>query len=267
MAKLLDLRGKKFGNLTVKELTEEKDKRGYRIWECICDCGKNCKFSSAQLLREKNKYCGYGCFTKINNLKGKRFGRLLVKELHPERSNQFRARWICKCDCGNNITVVGKYLSIGHTRSCGCLKIDLSKERCGEKSSNWKGGKDIKGSEAWANVKISSMRSSSKRYGYTGPSINTKAEEVIRLFLESNKKCNICKKDVDSDGSRMCVDHDHLTGKIRGVLCSKCNIGLGSFEDSIEVLEKAIKYLKETKPQSTDVEIYDEEVTKEFINN
>lgn len=40
------------------------------------------------------------------------------------------------------------------------------------------------------------------------------------------------------------VDHDHVTGTIRGLLCSKCNTLLGMAKDNIAILENAIKYLK-----------------------
>lgn len=42
----------------------------------------------------------------------------------------------------------------------------------------------------------------------------------------------------------MHIDHCHATGKIRGVLCSNCNMSIGGFKESISSLEKAIKYLK-----------------------
>ena len=46
---------------------------------------------------------------------------------------------------------------------------------------------------------------------------------------------------------KMAIDHDHATGKVRGLICYNCNIGLGHFKDSIDTLERAIEYLKESK--------------------
>ena len=44
---------------------------------------------------------------------------------------------------------------------------------------------------------------------------------------------------------RLAVDHDHKTGKIRGLLCISCNVGLGHFQDDVELLRSAILYLQE----------------------
>ena len=49
------------------------------------------------------------------------------------------------------------------------------------------------------------------------------------------------------------VDHDHDTGKIRGIICNPCNVQLGAFKDSIEELEEAIKYLRGDFDGSTGV--------------
>ena len=53
--------------------------------------------------------------------------------------------------------------------------------------------------------------------------------------------CMICKKDINEHSSH--IDHSHVTGKVRGILCEKCNKGLGQFDDNIEYLNNAIKYL------------------------
>jgi hypothetical protein len=73
-------------------------------------------------------------------------------------------------------------------------------------------------------------------------------EEYDRILFEQNAKCKICK--LDNPGhklqKRFNIDHDHKTGKVRGLLCQKCNIGIGAFKDSCEILESALKYLKES---------------------
>lgn len=46
------------------------------------------------------------------------------------------------------------------------------------------------------------------------------------------------------NGNSLCVDHDHKTNKFRGLVCGRCNQGLGHFQDNIEILKLAIKYLK-----------------------
>lgn len=59
--------------------------------------------------------------------------------------------------------------------------------------------------------------------------------------------CEICNGEAElhQGYQTLCVDHCHTTGKVRGLLCRKCNQALGLFQDSIENLEAAISYLKE----------------------
>ena len=63
----------------------------------------------------------------------------------------------------------------------------------------------------------------------------------VKIMKEAqNNKCAICGHIL----SRPCIDHDHKTGKVRGLLCRRCNRALGMFYDDVLVLEKAINYLK-----------------------
>ena len=74
-------------------------------------------------------------------------------------------------------------------------------------------------------------------------------EDYRRMGEAQNWKCAICgsaetTKDKDGGPRQMPVDHDHSTGKVRALLCTQCNRGLGFFKDSMERLEQAAAYLR-----------------------
>lgn len=88
------------------------------------------------------------------------------------------------------------------------------------------------------------------------PNINKKNREyqLIREFSinlnkynemlkEQNYNCKICNYPHHLDRN-LCVDHCHITGKIRGLLCRNCNLALGNFKDNVNNLLKAIEYLE-----------------------
>jgi hypothetical protein len=89
-----------------------------------------------------------------------------------------------------------------------------------------------------------------------GYNIKTKygieASSVEVMLEEQNHKCDICFKPIEISlnrdksnyATRACVDHDHETNKVRGILCVLCNMGLGKFKDDISSLKRAIEYLK-----------------------
>lgn len=72
------------------------------------------------------------------------------------------------------------------------------------------------------------------KYGISGP-------EYLAQMERQEGKCALCR---DLLVSRHSVDHDHATGRVRGILCLNCNTGLGHFKDSPSRLMAAIEYLK-----------------------
>jgi len=75
-----------------------------------------------------------------------------------------------------------------------------------------------------------------KKYGIT-------VEEFEQMLKNQDYKCDICKLPSDSFKEWLVVDHNHTTGKVRGLLCKSCNFGLGNFKDSTFNLQNALNYL------------------------
>lgn len=69
-------------------------------------------------------------------------------------------------------------------------------------------------------------------------------DEYEELSAHQNHICWICGGVETTKDGFLHVDHDHNTGQIRGLLCAKCNQGIGCFKENIEALEKAIEYLR-----------------------
>lgn len=71
---------------------------------------------------------------------------------------------------------------------------------------------------------------------------NLSSEQYWSMYTKQNGLCAICKRP-QVVGTKLDVDHDHATGKIRGLLCRHCNTGLGLFKDSRLLILNALKYL------------------------
>jgi len=75
-----------------------------------------------------------------------------------------------------------------------------------------------------------------KNYGLT-------STEYDKLYQDQHGKCAICGVHQSALNKPLFVDHDHITGKVRGLLCRNCNAGIGYLGDSLGNLTQAIKYL------------------------
>ena len=77
-------------------------------------------------------------------------------------------------------------------------------------------------------------------------------DDYERMFREQEGKCAICSAmEPGHSRTKFCVDHDHKSGAVRGLLCVDCNTTLGKFNDEIERFYKAARYLEATQPSNT----------------
>ena len=100
------------------------------------------------------------------------------------------------------------------------------------------------------------MKERARQYGKDHPEkrlaghlkkLGITVEQYKYLNEKQSGKCAICGSEIgDVMGNRLYVDHNHQIGKVRGLLCSDCNFGIGKFHDRIDLLQNAIKYLEET---------------------
>lgn len=73
---------------------------------------------------------------------------------------------------------------------------------------------------------------------------NLSAESYAKLLADQNDACAICSGKL---GKHPYVDHNHVTGKVRGLLCIRCNSALGMMDDSPERLRAAAAYIERTQ--------------------
>ena len=76
-------------------------------------------------------------------------------------------------------------------------------------------------------------------------------EDYNKLLEAQDGCCAICNTKMCASGRNFAVDHDHKTGKIRGLLCKFCNTALGQLQDNKEYLINAIKYLERNADGNT----------------
>lgn len=118
--------GQRFGKLVVTSIDTEHGSR-LRVL-CRCDCGAAKPVRLAHLRTGATASCG--CLTSIKRdtrFIGKRFGRLVLQEFVERRKRE--TYWLAQCDCGKRIRCSVRAVRTGHTRSCGCLRTELSHAR------------------------------------------------------------------------------------------------------------------------------------------
>lgn len=132
MGKMIDITGQTFGKLTVLE-RDTKSKDTCVHWLCRCSC------SNPELISIRGVSLRNGHTTSCGNCNkfemiGKTFGRLTILEIDDQYKDSHNIQqegryYKCRCSCSNQtiVTVYGANLVSGHTKSCGCQRIQASK--------------------------------------------------------------------------------------------------------------------------------------------
>ena len=76
------------------------------------------------------------------------------------------------------------------------------------------------------------------------------SEEYEAMLSSQSGRCAICE-DLMGGGKNEHIDHDHVTGQVRGILCSQCNTAIGKFKDSPEIILKAAEYVMRSWDQTS----------------
>ena len=114
-----------------------------------------------------------------------------------------------------------------------------NKERCLSRSKKWA---EANKEKVAAIARASHLR---RKFCLSGA-------DFLQMKEKQNNACAICQqepkefKDSYGRSKSWCVDHDHVTGKIRGLLCCNCNLGLGHFMDNTDFLRQAILYVEQS---------------------
>lgn len=116
-----------------------------------------------------------------------------------------------------------------------------NRSRLLEKSRQYhKNNPDVRSKWERSNSQLRSEQAASRKYGIS-------TEEVRRLRTANGGVCECCGI-APPIGSYHAIDHCHATGAIRGLLCRDCNLGIGLFKDSPELLRAAAAYIERFKP-------------------
>lgn len=215
--------GKKYGMLTVVSFAYRSGNHKY--FNCICDCGNTCVRREDALHEGRFSSCGCTNYNKgipahnRKDLTGMRFGKLLV--LRYADTSGKKARWLCRCDCGNEVIVEGHNLLSGQSYQCQeCGYKQTSEKMKGKRNPAYK--EDLPEEQRQARIKKDVRDMSSPKY-------RKWKWDVIR---RDNYTCQICGKKMtkgfvvhhivgwDEDESKRYDMDNGLT------LCKDCHIKL-----------------------------------------
>lgn len=156
---------------------------------------------------------------------GRKINKLTLLKMLSEKTSNGSFKYLTKCECGTEKAIGYNQITSGRTKSCGCLSL-----RTGKDCPNYKHGRSR---TREYDLELHMM----KTYGLD-------LKDYEKMLKAQNYKCAICGSPPPNNRkTRLAIDHCHTSGKVRGLLCDRCNRSIGLLKDDVSVLESAIKYL------------------------
>lgn len=244
-----DFIGKKFGKLTILKFVG-KNKHGWARAQALCDCGRKTENVVSLIKNGRIKTCGCG-YRKERDAHhiGRSYGWLTILEIG-DTDNYSARKALVSCRCGQRKWLNFYGIRMGRTLSCGCrrrnqLGVTPGLYRCARCQS------ELPLKEFTAKSRASNGRSGrckqcdqdlklKTRYGLT------RAEKQL-LFNKQGGNCAICESPIQFSSAHT----DHVDAQVdgrkiaivRGLLCGRCNQGIGFLRHSRMILLKAVEYL------------------------
>ena len=192
---------------------------------------------------------------------GDKFGMLTVEGepfyVRYKDTNRRLQHAMFRCECGN-LKELGCYeVKQGRIQSCGCLLKKLVKVRFRKGTLASNGFKkcsrclemktvDMFGKDRYTKDGLHACCKDCKTDIQLQHEFGITLREYENLLKRQNGKCACCgANNPGNNRTRFAVDHSHQTGKIRGLLCFRCNVTLGHCNDDSDILQKLIDYLEE----------------------
>lgn len=251
----LDIIGTEYNSLTVLSYSYSK-KNKYQFdyfYNCRCKCGNEIIVSRKNLINGITKSCG--CKNQLEDLTGRKFGKLFVIFYDETLIKGKGRKCICKCDCGNTIETWDRLIRYGNKQSCGCLEAIRTQ-------GTFRHGYSLKKHKdrlytTWANMKNRCSDIYNKHYkNYGGRGIkvcNEWNEDFVNFknwALNSGYKENLTIDRIDNNGNYCPENCRWVDRKVQGNNKRNCFLitysgktqTLAQWSEQLKINRSTIKY-------------------------
>ncbi len=164
--------GKKYNHLTIISYKDTLNNK--KIYTCQCVCGKIIDAYIKYVKDGSKKSCGCQKLKpQFKDLTNQVFGKLKV--IKKDNCKSTHTKWICKCECGLEKSILGTSLSAGKTKSCGCIQKSIVSK--------------LKSTKKFEEIPLTYIRNIKSGAKKRNLNVHITIEDIWKIYLNQNKKC------------------------------------------------------------------------------